>query len=79
MSGPWPATGKVLTDLARLNLDERSVRVQETQVTLLAGALTQALAESALPAEQQQAICVRVAELVDAADGQQAALPAGRR
>jgi hypothetical protein len=73
------ATGKVLVDLARLNLDERAVRLQEAQVMLVAGALSQALDESGLPAEQQQAIRVRVAELVEAADGQQAALPAGRR
>jgi len=73
------ATGKVLTDLARLNLDERSVRLQEAQVTLVAGALTQALAESGLAAGVQASIRVRVAELVDAADGQQTALPAGRR
>ena len=73
------ATGKVLTDLAKLGLDERSLRLQEAQVTLVAGALTQALAESGIAAEVQQRIRVRVAELVDAADGQAVALPAGRR
>ena len=72
-------TGKLLVDLARLNLDERSVRLQEAQVALVAEALGRALAESGLAADAQQAIRVRVAELVDAADGQQAALPAGRR
>ena len=73
------ATGRVLTDLARLNLDERSIRLQEAQVALVAGALSQALAEAGLTAEVRQRILVRVAELVDAADGQQVALPAGRR
>ena len=34
----------ILQGLARLNLDERSVRVQEAQVAILAGALAQALA-----------------------------------
>ena len=40
--------GKLLTDLARLNLDERGVKVQEQQVMLLAGALAQALSEAGL-------------------------------
>jgi len=62
------ATGRLLVDLARLGLDERSVRVQEAQVAILAGALSQALSETDLPAEQRQAITVRVAELVDQAD-----------
>jgi len=68
----------ILQGLARLNLDERSVRVQEAQVAILAGALAQALAESSLPAEEQQVIRVRVAELVAAAD-EQPVLAAGRR
>jgi hypothetical protein len=55
------------------------VRLQEAQVAMLAGALSQVLSESSLTGEQQAAIRVRVGELVDAADGQQAALPAGRR
>jgi hypothetical protein len=71
--------GKLLTDLARLNLDERAVRLQEAQVALLAGALAEALAEAGLAPEQRQAITVRVAELVTAAEDQNAALPAGRR
>jgi hypothetical protein len=58
------ATGKVLGDLARLNLDERAVRVQEAQVALLAGALHQAIAETELSDETRQAIVVRVSKLV---------------
>jgi hypothetical protein len=73
------ATEKVLVDLARLGLDERSVRLQEAQVTLVAGALTQALAEAGLTDGQQTAIRVRVGELIEAADSRQPALPAGRR
>jgi hypothetical protein len=73
------ATGKVLVDLARLNLDERAVKVQEAQVALLAGALTEALAEAGLPPGQRHQITVRVGELVAAAEDQGAALPAGRR
>jgi len=70
------ATGRLLVDLARLGLDERSVRVQEAQVAILAGALAQALGETDLSPEQRQAITVRVAELVDQADS---GVPAPRR
>lgn len=73
------STGRLLVDLARLGLDERAVRLQEAQVALLAGALAEALAEAGLPSEQRQAITVRVAELVAAAEDQAAMLPAGRR
>ncbi len=73
------ATGKLLVDLARLGLDERSVRVQEAQVAILAGALHQALAETDLVAETRQAIVVRVAELVAVSQEQQAVAPARRR
>jgi hypothetical protein len=68
----------ILQGLARLNLDERSMRVQEAQVAILAGALHQALAETDLPAEARQSLVVRVAELVAAAEDQQAAVPARR-
>lgn len=71
--------GKLLADLARLNLDERAVWIQEAQVALLAGALAEALAEQGLPSEQRQAITVRVAELVTAAEDQGALVPARRR
>jgi len=71
--------GKILTDLARLNLDERAVKLQETQVAILAGALAEALSEAGLPQEARQAITVRVAELVAAAEDQPALMPAGRR
>jgi hypothetical protein len=67
----------ILQGLARLNLDERSIKVQEQQVQLLAAALHQALAETALEPEQRQAVVVRVAELVAAAEEQSA--PARRR
>src|SRR5258708_26285902 len=69
----------ILQGLARLNLDERSVRVQEAQVAILADALHQALAETALPEETRQAIVVRVSELVALAEGQQATMPARLR
>ena len=72
------ATGKVLVDLARLNLDERAIRLQEAQVQLLAAALGQALAEADLEPAQQQAIRTRVAELIEASDGQ-SPMPARRR
>jgi hypothetical protein len=65
----------VLVDLARLNLDERAVRIQEAQVALVAGALTQALAEAGLTDGQQTAIQVRVGELIEAADGAQQPVP----
>jgi DNA gyrase/topoisomerase IV subunit A len=73
------STGKLLVDLARLNLDERAVKLQEAQVAILAGALAEALAEAGLAPEQRQAITVRVAELVTAAEEQNALAPAGRR
>ena len=63
------AAGKILVDLARLGLDERAIRLEEQQVALLAGALGQALEESGLPAERQQAIRQRVGELVEVAGG----------
>ncbi len=69
------ATGRLLVDLAKLGLDERSVRIQEAQVAIVAGALTQALAEADLPDARQKAILVRVAELVAAADGEQVRAP----
>ena len=69
----------ILQGLARLNLDERSVRVQEAQVAILAGALHQALAETDLSAQVRQAIVVRVSELVAAAEDQQAMVPTRRR
>ncbi len=64
--------------LARLNLDERSVRLHEAQVALVASALSEALAESRLSADEQQAIKVRVAELIEVADSVVVALPTGR-
>lgn len=70
------SAGRLLTDLARLGLDERSVRVQEAQVAILAGALAQALGETDLAPEQRHAITVRVAELVDQADN---AVPSRQR
>lgn len=73
------STGKLLVDLARLNLDERAVRLQEAQVMILTTALAEALTEEGLPAERRQAITARVAELVTAAEDQGAMLPAGRR
>lgn len=73
------STGKLLVDLARLNLDERAVRLQEAQVALLAGALAEALAEAGLATELRQQITVRVAELVAAAEDRAALVPAGRR
>jgi hypothetical protein len=69
----------ILQGLARLNLDERSVRVQEAQVGILAAALHQALAETDLSAEERQALVVRVSELVAAAEEQPAVAPARRR
>jgi hypothetical protein len=62
------AAGRLLVDLAKLDLDERSIRLQEAQVALLAGALAEALAEAGLPTDQRQAITVRVAEIVAAAE-----------
>ena len=52
---------------------------RKQQVQLLAAALPEALAEAGLALEQRQAITVRVAELVAAAEDQAAALPTGRR
>lgn len=72
------STGRLLVDLARLNLDERAVRLQEAQVMLLTTALAEALTEEGLPPERRQAITVRVAELVTAAEDRGAMLPAGR-
>ena len=69
----------ILQGLARLNLDERAVRVEEAQVALLAGALQEALGETALGVAEQRAIVVRVGELVAEAGTQQLALPARRR
>jgi len=63
------ATGRLLVDLAKLGLDERSVRIQEAQVAIVA------LAEADLPDARQKAILVRVAELVAAADGEQVRAP----
>lgn len=62
------STSAILQGLARLNLDERSVRVQEAQVGVLVGAMRQALAEAGLADEMRQAIVVRTAELVDQAE-----------
>jgi hypothetical protein len=69
----------ILQGLARLNLDERSVRVQEAQVAILADALHQALAETDLAAEERQAIVGRVSELVAAAEEQHEVVPTRRR
>ena len=64
-------TGRLLADIARLNLDERAVRVEEAQTAIVGEALRTALAESPLTPEQQKETLARVAQLVVAIAGSQ--------
>jgi hypothetical protein len=72
--------GKILTDMARLNLDERLVRVSEAQGRLIIAAVAASFRELGLSADLQQAlrpVVARHLRLVAAEDRERAALPAG--
>lgn len=53
--------GRLLVDIAKLNIDERLARVTERQTEIVAGALAAALGEMGLSAEQQRDARSRVA------------------
>lgn len=53
--------GKLLVDIAKLNIDERLARVTEQQTEQVAAALTAVLAELGMPQDQQRAARAGVA------------------
>jgi len=53
--------GKILVDIARLNIEERLARITERQAEIVSEALTAALSEMGMPADQQREARGRVA------------------
>lgn len=52
--------GRLLVDIAKLNIEERIAKVTEIQVGLVREALNRSLAEAGLPPEQQREIASRM-------------------
>lgn len=61
--------GKFLVDMARLNIDERLVSIEERKANLIADAVKAALAELELPAEMQAQARTTVARHLRAVPG----------